>query len=189
MQISCFPAEIPRLGSHLREFASPDSQKRSGRSEIGFAGPPEPPKRQKPAQNVPPALFPGPFFAFFAIFVVSPVFSPSDLGPPTSDLGPPLQPRCEPFSAPKTPFAVVFSRKMPLVRPILRDRHYLAPHKRHKADFARILALSARSLFPEPAARCAVDPAPHFLYSLATQEISPRHVKPTSGRLNTTVVH
>ena len=80
-------------------------------------------------------------------------------------------------------------RKMPLVGPLLRDRHYLAPHKRHKADFARILALSARSLFPEPAARCAVDPPPHFLYSLATQEISPRHVKPTSGRLNTTVVH
>ena len=45
----------------------------------------------------------------------------------------------------------------------------------------------ARPLFPESAARRAVDPSPIFRYSLATQEISPRHIKPTSGRSDKTV--
>ena len=44
---------------------------------------------------------------------------------------------------------------------------------------ARIYGLSARTLFPDRAARCAIDPPPHFRYSLTTQEKSPRHVKPT----------
>jgi hypothetical protein len=63
----------------------------------------------------------------------------------------------------------------------------MAPQNRHKADLAQIFALSARTLFPEPAARCAVDPPPHFRYPFANQEKSPRHVKPTSGRPDETV--
>ena len=62
----------------------------------------------------------------------------------------------------------------------------MAPHNRRKADLARVAVPPARALFPEPAARCAVDPPPHFRYSLATQKNPPRHVKPTSGRPNKT---
>ena len=63
--------------------------------------------------------------------------------------------------------------------PFFRDRHYVAPYNQRKADLARIAVPPARALFPEPAAPCAVDPPPHFRYSLATQKNPPRHVKPT----------
>ena len=53
------------------------------------------------------------------------------------------------------------------------SRHYAAPQNRHQADLARILALFARTQFPEPAARCAVDPPPHFRYPFAIQENPP----------------
>jgi hypothetical protein len=49
----------------------------------------------------------------------------------------------------------------------------MAPQNRHKADLAQIFALSARTLFPEHAARCAVDPTPHFRYPFAIQENPP----------------
>ena len=105
-------------------------------------------------------------FAPFEKFVVLPPFLP-------------LQARCEPFSAPKTLFKVDFSRKIPRASLHFRDRHYVAPPNRRKADLALVAVPLARTLFPDRAARCAIDPPPHFRYSLATQEKSPRHVKPT----------
>ena len=68
---------------------------------------------------------------------------------------------------------------MPFARPFLRDRHYVAPYNQRKADLARVADPPARALFPDPAARCAIDPPPTFRYSLAIQKNSPRHVKPT----------
>ena len=56
---------------------------------------------------------------------------------------------------------------------LFRDRHYVAPYNQRKADLARIAVPPARALFPEPAAPCAIDPPPHFRYSLATQESHP----------------
>ena len=78
-----------------------------------------------------------------------------------------------------TPFRGRFRVQKASARPLLRDRHSVAPQNRHKADLARILDRPGRSLFPEPAAPCAIDPPPHFRYSLTTQEKSPRHVKLT----------
>ena len=127
------------------------------------------------------------FWPVFMLFVVLSPFSAlrgplTAFRPRTSDFGPrppPLQARCEPFSAPKTPSAVVFSRIIPRASPHLRDRHYVAPPNRRKADLALVAVPPARTLFPDRAARCAIDPHPPFRYSLATQEKSPRHVKPT----------
>ena len=79
----------------------------------------------------------------------------------------------------KRPVRGCLEEKSPLERPKGRGRHYMATPNRRKADLARIAVPPARALFPEPAAPCAVDPPPHFRYSLATQENSPRHVKPT----------
>ena len=76
---------------------------------------------------------------------------------------------------------------MPRAGPVFRSRHCAAPKNRPKADFARVFGLSARPLFPESAARCAVDPSPIFRYSLTTQEKSSRHAIPTSGRTDKTV--
>ena len=91
-----------RLIPHLREFASPDSQKRSGRSKNGFAGTPEPPKRPK--------------MPFWAVFGLPPTSEEenqprmdtdrhgwrfSDLGPPTSDLGFPSSPVASHFRPPE----------------------------------------------------------------------------------------
>ena len=80
-----------------------------------------------------------------------------------------------------------FQAQMAAVGPLLRSRHSMAPPNRYKADLARILGLPGRFLFPESAARCAVDPFPFFRYSLTTQEKSSRHAIPTSGRTDKTV--
>ena len=165
---------------HLRPFAVKNR----------LPGPPEPPERPKWTANERKFTQmgrPDPVLARFHAFRGPlPVFSPprTAYGFPTPDLrlrtsAPPLQARCEPFSAPKTPSAVVFSRIIPRASPHLRDRHYVAPPNRRKADLARVAVPPARALFPEPAAPCAVDPPPHFRYSLATQKNPPRHVKPT----------
>lgn len=76
----------------------------------------------------------------------------------------------------ETPFAGVFRPQKATARPLLRVWHYVAPQNRHKTDLARIAVPPARALFPEPAARCAIDPPPHFRYPSASQEkiISPR---------------
>lgn len=111
-------------------------------------------------------------------------FPTADLRLRTSPLPPaPLRATFSPGNA----FRGRFQAHKASAIPILRDRHYIAPKNRHKADLARILALFACTQFPEPAARCAVDPPPHFRYPFANQEKSPRHVKPTSGWPNKTV--
>ena len=126
------------------------------------------------------------FWPVFMLFVVLSPFSAlrgplTAFRPRSSDFGPRPSPPAplRAFSAPKTPSAVVFSRKTPRASPLLRDRHYVAPPNRRKADLALVAVPPARTLFPDRAARCAIDPPPHFRYSLATQEKSPRHVKPT----------
>ena len=134
------------------------------------------------------------FWPIFMLFVVIPPFSAlrgplSTFRPRTSNFQtsatPPAQLRLI-FSS-GTPFRGRFRVQKTSARHHLRDRRYVAPQDRHKADLARILALFACTQFPEPAARCAVDPPPHFRYPFANQEKSPRHVKPTSGWPNKTV--
>ena len=83
------------------------------------------------------------------------------------------------MAASETPSAVIFTRKMPLVSPLLRTWHCAAPQNRHKAYFALVSRLPARSLFPETAARCAIDPTPPSRYSFASQDKSRRRVNPT----------
>ena len=103
--------------------------------------------------------------------------------PPVLVIPDPLRATFSPGNA----FRDRFQAQKSSARPILRNRHYVAPQNQHKADFARIFALSARTLCPEPAAFCAIDPPPHFRYPFANQEKSPRHVMPTSYRPNITV--
>ena len=122
---------------------------------------------------------PDPFLARFHAFRGPlPVFSPprTAFGFPTPDL------RLRTSAHPSRPVASRFQPRKRLPRSFSVEK-FLARAPIYKIGMAwrlaRIYGLSARTLFPDRAARCAIDPPPHFRYSLATQEKSPRHVKPT----------
>ena len=133
---------------HLRPFAVKNR----------LPGPPEPPERPKWTANERKFTQmgrPDPVLGHFHAFRGHPPV----LSPPRTAYGYPTS-----APPPPAPLRVIFDRKMPHARPLLRDWHYVAPQNLHKASFARFLGQPPRALFPEPAARCALDPAPAYAY-------------------------
>ena len=175
MQISCFPAENLFLAPHLRPFASICGQNRP------FQALQSPPN----AQNGP------------QMNANSRKWACRTLSCPIFAVIPPLSVLLRPRTTPSVPLRAIFAPETPSLREFsglngLREAHFTrsalrSAQNRHKADLARILGLPSRALFPATAAHCAIDLPPIFRYSLATEKKSPRHVKPTSGRLNKTV--
>ena len=181
MRISCFPAKNSLPGPPFASICGgkKPASRPSGAPKNALNGPQMNANSRKWAGRTL-------FWPVFMLFVVlSPVFSPprTAFDFPTWDLRlrtsatPPAQLRAI-FSS-GSPFRGRFRVQTASALPHLRDRRYVAPQDRHKADLARILDRPGRSLFPQPAAPCAVDPPPPFRYSFATQEKSPRRIKPT----------